>query len=203
MAEYLARLLVELGVLGALVGFVSNRYQAKLQAAHERELAALRAQIELKAAVGKAQFDAEFAAVATIWEHVHTVRAAFLKTVIRSGRQKGDEPDESPARDEWLLKRVNGLIDARNAFAHAVYRHQPFYPIEIRQAFERLIDNVAVVDRRILNKPWSPAWFDENDRLCDEFIEAIDETEQLIRTRFSSLRLTVDEHRDGVRGGVK
>ena len=101
LAQELARIVIERGVLGALITIVSKRwetrYTADLQAAHARELALLTARADFAGSVSKAQLDAEFSALAAIWEHVHGVRSAYLDAVIPSARYFGLFTDLSTA----------------------------------------------------------------------------------------------------------
>lgn len=207
IAEVLARILVELGVLGALVGFVSNRwsirYAAGLQAAHDREMALLKSHMDVQVGVTKSQFDAEFAAVSLIWEQVHAVRGAYLRACLRSARSGTGEPSDDAEREAWLLGRVNELIVARNQFVALVYRHQPFYAPELYQGFEKLIDAIDGTHRRILRDAWTSEWFAANDEMTDRFCAAVDELEQMVRRRFESLRLQGGEPVTGVQQGVR
>ena len=193
MAEFIARVLVELGVLSALVAFVANRWSARytagLKAAHDRALATMQSRLSHQVNVSKVQFDTEFLAASLIWERVHAAREAYLKAVIPTARHIEDEPAEPTAKDEWLKKRVNALVDARNEFQSTVFRYQPFYPRALFDAYAALIDMMQVTFNQIFRDRWEHEWFNKNDERREAFVNAADRIETMIRERFASLRI--------------
>jgi hypothetical protein len=195
--ETLARLLVELGILGALVGYVSNRWSAKytadLNAQHARELQLLQSELELTTHVTKAQFEAEHRAVTTIWGHVHEVRSKFLNACIATARPAEDEPSDPKERDEWLRGRVNQLIAARNTLSTAVFSQEPFYSDELRQHFELLLEIVHRETLRLSSpQRFSSEWFDLNDQRRRNFIDVVANIREVIRQHYRHLGIAAD-----------
>jgi hypothetical protein len=195
--ETLGRMLVELGALGALAGFVSNRwsarYTAHLNAGHARELQLLESKLEFSTHVTKAQFEAEHRALTTIWGHLHNLRSAYLTACIPTSRFPEDEPSDPEERDKWLLARVNRLVEARNQVVTAVYSHEPFYSDELRDRFEQLIEIVQRESLRIAGpRRFESDWFDMNDQRRGDFTALVAGTRDVIRKRFQHLTIAVD-----------
>jgi hypothetical protein len=195
--ETLGRMLVELGVLGALAGFVSNRwsarYTADLNAGHARELQLLQSKLEFSTHVTKAQFEAEHRALTTIWGHLQNMRAAYVTACIPSGRFVEDEPNDPGEREKWLVARVNQLVEARNQVVTAVHSHEPFYSDELRDRFEQLIVIAQRESIRIVGaRRFESDWYDMNDQRRADFTALIASTRDLIRERFQQLTITPD-----------
>jgi hypothetical protein len=193
MMESLARVLIELGILSALVAFLtkrwSDRYAADLNAKHARELEVLRARLGAASHITSAQFDAEFKAVALIWNDVHRLREAMARVCVRSGRMVGDEPSDAAARNEWYTGRMNALREHRNSFANDVHAHEPFYSPELYQAFGGLIDIADEALQRQWRDFFTSEWFDWNEERLDRFLAGVQRANAQVQQRLGGMGL--------------
>ncbi|HET8923780.1 MAG TPA: hypothetical protein VFN26_12395 [Candidatus Acidoferrum sp.] len=158
----------------------------KLRSSLERSTRLLQGEIEKTLFVSKTHFETEFKALAVIWRRVAQVRARMNRLHLHEALVLKGEGLPS------LLFAPFGLFDtAVNHLIHAIDYQSPFYPNEIFQQLEAVLE-VALLERQefgasLERNDFNEGRYRQGKERFAQILQAAEAVSSLIRERISKL----------------
>lgn len=167
---------------------------SKLQ--HEMEQANRRLQVHLDGAlhVHRVQFEAEFAAMKTIWEKTMTARGTMAAVRPTFGIAPIDEtPEQSRAR---LLGRCRAFSAALEELKDAVFNNSPFISEALHRELLELLRAAQAEETSLrVHRPEEADWYETGEKNLGKLMQSAERASQFIRERMARLSVVPDADR--------
>ena len=160
---------------------------ARLKADQDAEVKRLQALLDRTLFVHRAQFDAEFAGMRSIWEKLVATRGRMAS--LRPTFSTAPEGETEEQALERFFVRRKAFQQALGELKDAVFSSEPFICEPLyRELFERLLLAASAEELSVsVHKPDEPKWHEAGEKNLGDFMVSATRVASLIRLRIAAL----------------
>jgi len=173
-------------IAGSIGKLIVDRKLARQQANYDRQLEALKSQLEKKKTIHKLQFEKEFELYDNLWKALMEVRSYATITPSLDFLPRGKD------FKQVYEERLNKAFEAVQKALNVLILNRPFFHHDVSNVAEKLLrecsSHVHRTARKLTENKIETGDYDKADALWETMNQAIDEIEKVIKTRIGLLQ---------------